>query len=57
MFIDSFDFSSSSLDSLVKTLGKKHFKPLRQEIDCKLLDLVKHKRFLPDKMMRLFQKF
>ena len=32
-FIDSFQFLSSSLDSLVKSLGKDDFKYLSQEFD------------------------
>ena len=40
-FIDSFQFLSSSLDSLVKNLGKDNFKYLSQEFDNNVLDLVK----------------
>ena len=40
-FIDSFQFLSSSLDSLVKNLGKDNFKYLSQEFDSNILDLVK----------------
>ena len=39
-FIDSFQFLSSSLDSLVKNLGKVDFKYLSQEFDNTVLDLV-----------------
>ena len=42
-FIDSFQFLSSSLDSLVKNLGKYDFKYLNQEFDNNVLDLVKQK--------------
>ena len=42
-FIDSFQFLSSSLDSLVKNLDKDDFKYLRQEFDNKVLDLVRQK--------------
>ena len=42
-FIDSFQFLSSSLDSLVKHLGKDDFKYLSQEFDNNVLDLVKQK--------------
>ena len=40
-FIDSFQFLSSSLDSLVKILGKYDFKYLSQEFDNNVLDIVK----------------
>ena len=38
-FIDSFQFPSSSLDSLVKNLSNGDFKYLSQEFDNNLLDL------------------
>ena len=41
LFIDSFQFLSSSLDSLVKNLSKNDFKFLTQEFDNNVLDLVK----------------
>ena len=44
-FIDSFQFLSFSLDSLVKNLDKGDFKYLSQEFDNNVLDLVK-KRIL-----------
>ena len=44
-FIDSFQFSSFSLDSLVKILGKDDFKYLSQEFDNNIFDLVKQKGF------------
>ena len=44
-FIDSCQFLSSSLDSLVKNLNKDDFKYLSQEFDNNLLDLVKQKGF------------
>ena len=56
-FIDSFQFLSSSLDSLVKNLGKDHFKYLSQEFNNKLLDLVKQKGFDPFEYMTDFKKF
>ena len=46
-FIGSFQFLSSSLDSLVKNLNKDDFKYLSQEFDKNKLDLVKQKRFFP----------
>ena len=42
-FIDSFQFLSSSLDSLVKNFGKDDFKYLSQEFDNNVLDLVTQK--------------
>ena len=41
-FTDSFQFPSSSLDSLVKALAKYDFKYLSQEFDNNVLDLVKN---------------
>ena len=46
-FIDSFQFLSSSLDSLVKNLAKYDFKYLSQELDNNVLVLVKQKEFNP----------
>ena len=56
-FIDSFQFLSSSLDSLVKNLGKDDSKYLSQEFDKNKLDLVKQKGFYPYKYMNDFEKF
>ena len=42
-FIDSFQFLSSSLDSLVKNLDKDYFKYLSQEFNNNVLHLVKQK--------------
>ena len=39
--IISFQFLSSSLDSLDKNLGKNDFKHLSQKFDTDILDLVK----------------
>ena len=39
-FIDSFQFLSSPLDSLVKDFNKNDFKYLSQEFDNNILDLV-----------------
>ena len=47
IFIDSFQFLSSSLDSLVKNLNKDDFKYLSEEFDNNVLDLVKQKGFYP----------
>ena len=44
-FIDSLQFLSSSLDSLVKNLSKNDFKYFSQEFDNDVLDLVNQKRF------------
>ena len=57
LFIDSFYFLSSSLDSLVKNLGKDDFKYLSQEFDNNVLDLVKQKGFYPYEYMSDFEKF
>ena len=46
-FIDSFQFLSSLLDSLVKNSGKDDFKYLIQEFGNNTLDLVKEKEFYP----------
>ena len=56
-FIDSFQFLSSSLDSLVKSLNKNDFKYLSQEFDKNKLDLVNQKRFYPYEYMSDFEKF
>ena len=44
-FIESFQFLSSSLDSLVKNLSKYYVKYLSQEFDNNILDLVKREGF------------
>ena len=56
-FIDSFQFLSSSLHSLVKKLTKDDFKYLSQEFDNNVLDLVKQKGFYPYKYMSDFEIF
>ena len=56
IFIDSFQFLSSSLDSLVKNLAK-YFKYLSQEFDNNVLVLVKQKGFNPQEYMKNFEKF
>ena len=55
-FTDSFQFLSSSLDSLVKNLGKDDFKYLSQESDNDVLHLVKQKEFYPYEYMSDFEK-
>ena len=57
MFIDRFQFLSSSLDSLVKNLSKDGFKYMRQEFDNNVLDLVKQERFYLYWYMSDFEKF
>ena len=44
-FIDNFQFLSSSLDNLVKNLGKNDFKHLSQIFKSEVLDSVKQKEF------------
>ena len=56
-FIDSFQFLRSSLDSLVKNLGKDDFKDLSREFDNNVLDLFKQKWFYPYEYMGDFEKF
>ena len=56
-FIERFQFLSSSLHSLVKTLNKNDFKYLSQEFENNVLDLVKQNAFYPFKYMRDFEKF
>ena len=56
-FIDSFQFLSFSLDSLVKNLIKYDFKYLIQEFDNNILDLVKQKGFYSYEDMSDFTKF
>ena len=45
-FSDSFQFLSTSLDSLVKNLEKDDFRHFSQEFDSEVLDLVKQKKIL-----------
>ena len=54
-FIDSFQFLSSPLGSLVKNSGKDDFKYLSQEFDNKVLGLDKQKGFCPYEYMRDFE--
>ena len=53
----SFQFVSSSLDSLVKSLKKGDFKYLNQKFDKNKLDLVKQKTFYPYEYITDFEKF
>ena len=55
--IDSFQFLSSSLNSLVKNLSKSDFKYLSQEFDDTVLDLVNQKGLYPYEYMNDFEKF
>ena len=57
IFIDSFQFLRSSLDSLVKNLGKDDFKDLSREFDNNVLDLFKQKWFYHYEYMGDFEKF
>ena len=57
VFIDSFPFLSSSLGSLVKSLGKNNFKYLSLKFDSDILDLVKQKGSYPYEYMSGFQNF
>ena len=56
-FIESFQFLSSSLDSLVKNLSDNDFEYLSQELDNQVLDLVKQIGFYLYKYMNDFEKF
>ena len=54
-FIDRFQFLSSSLNSLVKNLGKDDFKYLRtKNVDNNVLDLVNQKGLYPYEYMSDF---
>ena len=56
-FIESLQFLSSSLDSLVKDLHNDDFKYLNQEFENSVLDLVKQKRFYLYECMNHFENF
>ena len=56
-FIESLQFLSSSLDSLVKDLHNDDFKYLNQEFENSVLDLVKQKRFYLYEYMNHFENF
>ena len=55
--IDSFQFLSSSLDSLVKNLWNDDIKYSSLEFDKNKLGLVKQKRFYPYEYLSDFKKF
>ena len=55
-FIDSFQFLSSSLDTLLKNLGEDNFKYLRQEFDNNISDLLKQKGFYLYEYISDFEK-
>ena len=57
IFVNSFQFLSSSLRSFIKNFGKDDFKYLSQEYDSKVLDLLKQKVFYPYEYMSGFEKF
>ena len=53
----SFQYLSSSLDSLFKNLKKDDLKYLSQEFDSNVLDLLKQKWFYPYEYISYFEKF
>ena len=57
VFIVSFQFLSSPLDSLVKNSEIIDFKYLGQDIDSDVLKLVNQKGFYPHKYLISFGKF
>ena len=57
IFIDSFQFLSSSLDSLIQNLTNNNFKYLVQEFDNNVLDLLKQKGFYPYEYISDFKNF
>ena len=56
-FINSFQFISSSLDSLIKKLSKDDFKYLSQKFANNVLDVVKQKSFYPYDYISYLEKF
>ena len=56
IFLESFQFLSSSLDSLVKSFVKDDFKYFSQEFDSKLLDLARQKGCYSYEYMSGFEK-
>ena len=57
IFSGSFQFFSSSLDSLFKSLSKDHFKKLSPEFVSKVSNVAKQKGFYPYEYMSDFGKF
>ena len=57
IFIDSFQFLPSSIDSLIKSLGKDDFKYLSQKFYRNVLHLVKQKGWYPYTYVSDFEKF
>ena len=57
IFIDSFQFLRSALDSSVKNIGKDDFKYLSQEFDNNVLHLLKQRWFYPYEYVSDFEKF
>ena len=57
VFIDNFQFVTSSLDSLIKNFDENLFEDFSKEIDSNVFDLVKQKGFYPYDYMTGFQKF
>ena len=57
IFIDSFQFLSSSLDSLIQNLTNNNFKCSVQEFVNNVLDLLKQKGFYPYEYMSDFKNF
>ena len=57
VFIDSLQFVTSSLDSLIKNFDENLFEDFSKEIDSNVFDLVKQKGFYPYDYMTGFQKF
>ena len=56
-FVESFQFLSSSFETLVKNLMEDNFKYLNQEFDNNVLDLVKQEEFYYYEYMSDFKKF
>ena len=57
VFIDSMQFTNSSLDKLVKNLVDKGFKYLVKEFGCESLKLLKEKDAYPYEYMNSFKRF
>ena len=57
VFLDSFQFMSSSLDNLIKNLPDEAFKYTKQEFKKEQLNLMKQKGIYPYDFMESFKKF